>query len=363
MTEAVKARVLDVLDSGYLTEGPVTHEFERVFADYIGTQYAIAVTSCTTGLELALRALDIGPGDEVIVPDYTYPATASAVAMVGALPVIVDVDPATQLVSRDAVEKAITPRTKALMPVSIFGNPLDYGWLNALKEKHGLFIVEDAACSIGATWNGKKTGTLADISVFSLHPRKFITTGEGGMITTDNAALADWMNSYKHFGMASTQTEREGVCFARMGSNYKLSNVQAAIGLGQMQDVDMLLTERRRLAATYSEHLAEVPGVELATVTQGGEHSWQTYSIRIDNRDDIMRAMRAQGIEVQIGTYSLHMHPAYQAPACRLHGEFAGSRRSFERTLALPMYHGMTWETQEQIILTLEMTMRQKQKP
>lgn len=354
MTEAIKARVMDVLDSGYLTEGPVTHELERVFADYIGVRHAIAVTSCTIGLELALRALKIGPGDEVIVPDYTYPATASAVAMVGALPVIVDVDPATQLISRDAVEDAITPRTKALMPVSIFGNPLDYSWLNALKEKYGLFIVEDAACSIGATWNGKKTGSFADISVFSLHPRKFITTGEGGMVTTDHAALADWMNSYKHFGMASTQTEREGVCFARMGSNYKLSNVQAAIGLGQMQDADMLLAERRRLAATYSELLSKVSGVELATVTQGGEHSWQTYSVRLDRRDEIMRAMRKQGIEVQIGTYSLHMHPAYQAPMCRLHGEFAGSQVSFERTLALPMYHGMTCTEQMTVIEVLK---------
>lgn len=358
MTEAIKARVLSVLDSGYLTEGAVTHELERVFADYIGVPHAIAVTSCTTGLELAFRAVGIGPGDEVIIPDYTYPATASAVAIVGATPVIVDIAEGTQLISESAVEAAITPRTKAICPVSIFGNPLDYGWLNRIKEFHGLYIIEDAACSIGATWKGARVGTFADISIFSLHPRKFITTGEGGMITTANAQWADWMNSYKHFGMRNASSVREQACFERIGTNFKLSNVQAAIGLGQMQDVHMLLAERRRLAEVYNTLLAVVDGVSLATVTGEGEHSWQTYSVHIDNRDDVMQNIRARGVEVQIGTYALHHHPAYQEPACRLRGPFSASNGAFNRTLALPLYHGMTMEEQEMVVTMLKVALR-----
>jgi dTDP-4-amino-4,6-dideoxygalactose transaminase len=354
MTDAIKARVMAVLDSGHLTEGPVTHELENIFARYVGTAHAIAVTSCTTGLELALRAVGIGPGDEVIVPDYTYPATAGAVAMVGGTPVIVDIEPNTLLISREAAEAAVTPRTRAIVPVSLFGNPLDYDWLNAFRQRHGLTIIEDAACSVGASRQGRMVGSFADISVFSLHPRKFITTGEGGMITTDNVVWASWMQSFKHFGMAVTDSARESVVFERMGSNYKLSSVQAAIGLGQMQDVGMLLAERRRLAARYDELLAHVPGVTLPVTTAGGEHSWQTYTVGVPNRDAVMRTMRADGIEVQIGTYALHRHPAFTTGACRLAGAYPGSDAAFERTLALPIYHGLTDEEQLAVVQALK---------
>ncbi|CAK7018468.1 MAG: GDP-perosamine synthase [Desulfovibrio sp.] len=350
MTEAIKNRVAAVLDSGYLTEGPVTHELERAFADYVGAPHAIAVTSCTTGLELAFRAVGIGAGDEVIVPDYTYPATASAVAMVGATPVIVDVHEETQLINCAAVKAAITPKTRAICPVSLFGNPLDYDTLNRLKQEHSLYIIEDAACSIGATWKGQAVGTFADISVFSMHPRKFITTGEGGMITTANSQWAEWMNSYKHFGMSNMSAAREGVCFERMGSNYKLSNIQAAVGLGQMQDIDMLLAERRFLAENYNALLGSVAEIELPVITKHGQHSWQTYAIRVDNRDSIMKNMRAQGVEVQIGSYALHAHPAFQSPSCRLHGDYPDSKAAFAKTLALPMYHGMSTEEQEIVV-------------
>ena len=354
MTEAINARVAAVLDSGYLTEGPTAHELERIFAAYVGAPYAIATSSCTTGLELALRAVGVGPGDEVIVADYTYPATASAVAMTGGTPVIVDIEEDTQLISRSAVEAALSPRTRAICPVSLFGNPLDYHWLNKLKKNREIYIIEDAACSIGAAWNDAKVGSFADISVFSLHPRKFITTGEGGMITTSNGLWAEWMNSFKHFGMSDGSAARKSIRFERMGSNYKLSDIQAAVGLGQMQDIDMLLTERRAQAALYNDMFASLPGVGLPTVSERGEHSWQTYSIRLDRRDEIMQKMHAKSIEVQIGTYALHHHPAYQSPACRLCGTFPHSEAAFARTLALPMYHGMTQETQEKVFLSLK---------
>lgn len=353
ITQALKDRVCAVLDSGYLTEGPVTKEFERRVADFVGASHALAVTSCTTGLELALRCIGVGPGDEVIVPDYTYPASADAIMMLGATAVVVDVDPASMLLDWDAAEKAVTPRTKAIMPVSIFGNPVDADRLAAFKARRNVATIEDAACSLGAELGGKRVGALADITVFSFHPRKFITTGEGGMVLTENAEWAAWMDSYKHFGMGQSPT-REGTCFLRVGTNYKLSNVLAAIGLSQMDLAEEMLAERRALAVRYDEILAGMPGVELPAIVNGGRHSYQSYVVFVPGRDAIMKSMRERGVEVQIGTYSLHMHEAFQnTPLCRLEGDMAGSRQAYERALALPMYRGMTAEEQKYVVSML----------
>lgn len=354
ITDETKQAVCDVLDSGYLTEGPVTREFEAVCRDYIGCRHAIAVANCTVGLEMALRALEIGPGDEVIVPDYTYPATASVVNIVGATVVLVDVDPETMLIDMAALEVAITPRTKAVMPVSIFGNPLDYDQLDALKQKHGFYIIEDAACSIGSTYRGHKTGCLADISVFSLHPRKFITTGEGGLVTTNNDDWAKWMESYKHFGMVAAAV-REGTVFEMIGTNYKLSNVLAAIGLVQMRHIDELLGRRRELAERYRDLLGSELRIGLPEITDGGESSWQSCCVFVEDRDRVMAEMRAKGIEVQIGTYSLHQHPAFASgDLCRWAGGFSGSRQAFVRTLALPLYHELSEADQDCVIEELK---------
>jgi dTDP-4-amino-4,6-dideoxygalactose transaminase len=353
ITAALKERVCAVLDSGYLTEGPVTRAFEKAVAEYTGAAHALAVTSCTTGLELALRAIGVGPGDEIVVPDYTYPATANVVMLLGATCVIVDVDPQTMLMDFAALEAALTPRTKAVMPVSLFGNPVDADRLAALKTRHGFFTVEDAACSLGAEFRGKRVGALADLTVFSFHPRKFITTGEGGMVLTNNAGWAAWMNSYKHFGMGQSAT-REGTSFVRVGTNYKLSNVLAAIGLAQMDMADELLAERRALAARYDALLASVPGVVLPRTTPGGTHSYQSYIIFVPERDRVLKSMRGKGVEVQIGTYALHMHEAFaQGPLCRMAGDMAGSRFAYENALALPLYHGMTSEEQEYVVSML----------
>ncbi|MGE4553906.1 MAG: DegT/DnrJ/EryC1/StrS family aminotransferase [Desulfovibrionaceae bacterium] len=350
ITEALKDRVCRVLDSGYLTEGPVTREFERRVADYVGASHALAVTSCTTGLELALRAVGVGPGHEVVVPDYTYPATADVAMLLGATCVIVDVDPQTMLMDWEALEAAITPRTRVVMPVSIFGNPVDADRLAALKARHGFLTVEDAACSLGAEFGGRRVGALADLTVFSFHPRKFITTGEGGMVLTDNAEWAAWMESFKHFGMGASPT-REGACFLRVGTNYKLSNVLAAIGLAQLDMADELLVERRALAARYDELLAGVPDVVLPRTTPNGRHSYQSYIVFVPGRDRVLRSMREKGVEVQIGTYSLHMHEAFRpGPLCRVQGDMAGSRSAYEHALALPLYHGMTAEEQAYVV-------------
>ena len=349
ITKEIKEKVCEVLDSGYLTEGSVTREFEERLKTYIGCRHAIAVSNCTVGLEMALRVLGVGKGDEVIVPDYTYPATASVAAIVGAKIVIVDVEPGTMLIDYDAVEKAITAKTKAVIPVSIFGNPLNYDRLNRIKEKYGIFVIEDAACSIGARYDEVPVGNLADMSVFSFHPRKFITTGEGGLITTNNTKWAEWIESYKRFGM-DFRGSRLGTQFDRIGTNFKLSDIQAAVGLIQMKNIDRLLDRRAKLAQNYVRLLADVPGIEFPSVTLKGKHSWQSFCIFVNDLHRVIRLLRDRNIETQIGTYSLHMHKAFKDGAiCRIVGDMTGSRYAFEHCLAIPLYHELDTKDQERI--------------
>lgn len=354
ITDEVKAKVNEVLDSGMLTEGAVTKELEKQFEAFLGCGRALAVTSATTGLEMALRALGVGPGDEVIVPDYTYPATADVAAILGAKAVIVDVDPDTMNVDYAAMEAAVTPRTKAAIPVSLFGNPLDGDRIAEFKKRTGVLVVEDAACAIGAEFKGRKTGVWADISVFSMHPRKFITTGEGGIVATDNSAWADWMDSYKHFGMGKATAERSAVAFERIGTNYKLSNILAAVGVVQMRHVDRLLARRRELAASYTALLKDVPGVRMPVTTLGGVHSYQSFCVFVENRDVVMTKMREQGIEAQIGTYAIHLHPAFvPGEFVEVSGDLKGSLQAFKTCLTLPLYHDMTADEQSRVVETL----------
>ena len=337
-----KERVNAVLESGFLTEGAVTRQFEAAVSEYVQAPHAIAVTSCTTGLEMALRALGIGPGAEVIVPDYTHPATAAVVNIVGATLILVDVDPHTMLIDYDAAESAITTKTKAILPVSQFGNPLDYDRLEDIRSKYGVFIIEDAACSLGASYRGEPVGSQADIAVFSMHPRKFITTGEGGVVVTSKEQWADWMRSYKNFGIGKSGDERSIAEFLRIGTNYKMSDILTAVGLAQMEQIDEMVQQRRHLAAAYRTRLDQCPDLELPAITDGGEHSWQTFCALVQDRDRIRQAMRDNGIEAQIGTYALHRHQAFaQSPLCRWHGNLAGSDKADAHCLALPLYHEM----------------------
>jgi dTDP-4-amino-4,6-dideoxygalactose transaminase len=354
ITQEIKDNVLKVLESGYLTEGPVTREFENKLKEYLNVKHCLAVTSATTGLEVALRALNIGTGDEVIVPDYTYPATASVISIVGAKAIIVDVNKEDMLIDYDQIEAHITSKTKAIIPVSLFGAPLNYDRLNKIKEAHSLYIVEDAACSIGAEYKGVKTGNQADITVFSLHPRKFITTGEGGIITTQNDDWGNWMNSYKHFGMDMNGAAREGIQFKIIGTNYKLTNIQAAIGLGQMTDIDALLKRRIELANNYKKLINNTDKVSLPQVLDpkpNCQHSFQTYAVYVEDRDRVMKEMRAKGIEVQIGSYSLHMHEAFNSNKdIVIKGEMTNSQWCYKHALALPLYNDLSFEQQELII-------------
>ena len=353
LSDGVKRRVMDVLESGHWTEGSVTGELESAFASYTGARHALAVTSCTAGLELGLRAIGVGPGDEVIVPDFTYPATASVVRIVGARPVLVDVSPETMLIDYDALEAALTSRTRAIIPVSLFGNPLDWDRLDAIRTRCQIPIIEDAACSIGAAYRGHRVGSLADITVFSLHPRKFITSGEGGIVTTGDRGWHEWMWSYKHFGMRGGNGPDAGD-FLRVGTNYKLSNVLAAIAVAQMECIDTLTKRRADLSNRYLELLAPVAAVKPQAVTPRGTHSRQSFCIRVPDRGGVLSTLRDSGIEVQIGSYSLHQQPAFAAGEhCAHAGRLEGSRACSSESLVLPLFDDLSEAQQRHVVKRL----------
>lgn len=352
-----KQMVCDVIDSGFLVEGRMTAQLEQMTADYVSAAHSIAVDSCTDSLEIALRCLGIGPGDEVITSDYTFPATIQSILLVGATAVVVDIDRTTMNMDMDALEAAITPATKCVMPVATFGNPLDYDALNALKAKHGFYVVEDAACAFGAEYRGQRVGVQADITGFSLHPRKFITTARGGLITTENDEWANWMRSFKCFGKGA-QATRADTCFDQMGANAMLPDVLSAIGVAQMKVVDEMLEKRFQLSERYDALLAEVEGVSFPGVVEGGVSSRQSYCIFIEERDHVMNAMREQGVESQIGTYSMHMHSAFtNNPLVRFESGMENSRWAFDHCLTLPLYHEMTEAEQDEVIENLQSQM------
>ena len=354
-------RLEEVLMSGFLSDGPVTYEFEHKVATYIGARYAVSFNSCTTGMETALRSIGLTKGDEVIIPGYTFPATANAVYATGAEPVLVDVDKNTANIDYSKIEQAVTPRTKAILPVSLFGNPLDYAELNRIKNKFGLHLIEDAACSIGSSYDGVLTGNLADATIFSFHPRKIVTTGEGGVLTTDNPEIARFCRSYKYFGM---RTEiREGKIeivkndFAMNGSNFKLSSLHAALGISQMEIIDELLAERDRLAKRYSFLLETMEEVQVLKVTPKGKHSYQSYCILLPHRDKIIEEMRKKGIETQVGSISLHDQAAFQNT--RISGELKNSIALGNVCMALPFYNGMTEEEQDFVVSELNSSLQE----
>ena len=349
--EAMKRAVCDVLDSRTLTEGPVTRRFEKAVREYVGAGYAVAVNNCTSGLELALGSLDLATGDEAIVPDFTYPATADAVILAGGVAVVAHVDPRTMLLTQELAERVRTPRTRAALPVPAFGNPLDYeAWARWSKET-GVVVVEDAAPALGASYEGRMVGSFSDLTVFSFHPRKSLTSGEGGMVLTDDRSRFALMQSRKHFGMTVHEDGSYSPPFASVGRNLKLSDILAALGLAQLAVLDEMVDRRRLLAARYEERLKDLPGVGFPEETPGGRRSFQTFCIYAERRDHLIAALRERGVEANIGTYNLHLEPAFQNdPRARLLPEYPGGDFVGARSLSLPMYHEMTGDEQDRVV-------------
>jgi dTDP-4-amino-4,6-dideoxygalactose transaminase len=312
-----------------LTMGPRVGELEDELARAVGTQHAVAVSSGTAALHLALLALGIGPGDEVLVPAYTFPATANVVALAGARPRLVDVDPATMNLDIELVESALTPHTRAVFAVHLFGRPL--GWANLVDAAPGVELLEDAAGALGAEYRGKPCGSLWTLACFSFHPRKIVTTGEGGAVTTDDAEIADAVRRLRHHGIEPAGDFE----IAQPGLNYRLSDILCAVGIPQLQRLQTLLAERTRIADAYAERLRDV--VRVPSADTGDVHGWQAYVVQLDRRDEALTALRAAGIEAQIGTYALHRLRAYADQ-----GAFPGADAAFQRALALPFHTLLT---------------------
>jgi dTDP-4-amino-4,6-dideoxygalactose transaminase len=324
------AEIAGVLESGQLTMGPKVDEFEEELARACGVEHAVAVSSGTAALHLAVLALGIGPGDEVIVPAYTFPATANVVVLAGAKAVLVDVDPDTMNVVPDRVYEAVTPRTRAVLAVHLFGRPLDWEALQSAVPPD-VALLEDAAGALGALWRGMPCGGLGLLGCLSFHPRKIVTTGEGGAVTTSDPQIADAIRRLRHHGI-----EPNGDFEIRYpGTNYRLSDVLCALGLPQLRRLDELIERREALAAAYVDRLQGI--VETPSVDEGDRHGWQAFVVRVDRRDEVLAALRAGGIEAQIGTYALHRLGAYADQ-----GPFPGADRAFERALALPFHTKLT---------------------
>jgi perosamine synthetase len=322
--------IADVLASGQLTMGAKVAEFEAALAAACGVGHAAAVSSGTAALHLAVLALGIGPGDEVIVPAYTFPATANVVELSGARAVLVDVDPETFLVQPARVYEAATERTKAVMAVHLFGRPVDWEALQTAVSP-AVALVEDAAGALGARWQGMPCGGLGAVGCLSFHPRKIVTTGEGGAVTTNVEEYDAAVRRLRHHGIVAAAD----FDIPEPGFNYRLSDVLCALGLTQLARLDALLAEHERVAALYTERLEHLVGTPAAA--DGDRHGWQAYVVALDRRDEALAALRADGIEAQIGTYALHRLGAY-----RDQGPFPGADAAFERALALPFHTRLT---------------------
>jgi dTDP-4-amino-4,6-dideoxygalactose transaminase len=339
--EALDA-VARVLATGNLTQGPVVADFEAAIAEYCGVRAGVATTSATTALELALAALDLGPGDEVVAADFTYPATGNAVLRRGATLRLVDVDAATYCIDPDALAAALTPRTRAVLAVDVFGLPANYPAIEPLLTERGVALICDAACSLGGAIGERRTGTFGVMSCFSFHPRKSLTTGEGGMVLTDDPALADRLRRLRNHG-----TERRGwrATFVEPGFNYRLSDINAALGLAQVPGFPAAVARRRELAAALSERLRDLDGVEPQAEPDGFTHPYQAYVVTCAeglDRDALIGALRERGVESTLGTYAMHAEPSFQRACGTSPGDLAVSHALAERTLALPLHQGMS---------------------
>ena len=334
--------IREVLASGYLTQGPKVAEFEEAVRARVGAAHAFAVTSATTALHLSLAALGVGPGDEVLVADFTFPATANVVVQQGATPVLVDVDITTFGMQATDLERRITARSRAILPVHPFGLPADMDPIMEVAARHGLPVIEDAACALGASYHDRPTGAIGLAGCFSFHPRKSITTGEGGMITTSDEALAERIRLLRSHGGV-----REGgrFRFEAAGYNYRMSDILAAVGVAQMRRLDTFLAARRQVAEWYDAALAGEERLRRPSTPPGRTHTFQSYVVLLDpnvERDAIIAALRADGVESTLGTYALHGEPYFSRTYGYRPGDLPGSHAAFTRSLALPLHGAMS---------------------
>ncbi|GAA2929318.1 DegT/DnrJ/EryC1/StrS family aminotransferase [Microbacterium luteolum] len=351
--------VREVIESGYLTQGAKTAAFEDAVRGYTAARHAAAVSSATTGLHLALVALGVQPGDEVVIPGFSFPATANAVIQQGATPVFVDIDEATFNLDPALLDAAVTDRTRAIMPVHAFGLCADMDAINAVAARHDLPVLEDAACALGGTYGGRHAGTLGTAGVYSFHPRKIITTAEGGMITTDDDELAKRIAVLRAHGAVRGELYME---FVEAGFNYRLSDVHAAIGLAQMTRIDDIVSGRRRAASELTSRVSGIEGVQVPTEPAGTAHTFQSYVVLLDDRidrDEVIRRMRTRDIETTLGTYGMHLQPYFRERFGIPDEALPHTTRAHHQALTLPLYPQLTEDDMDAIADALRLSIEE----
>lgn len=365
--------VTGVLRSDWLTTGPKVEEFERAFAAFVGAKEAVAVNNGTAALHAAFSALGVGKGDEVIVPTMTFAATANAAVFLGGTPVFVDSEPGTLLIDPAKVETAITPKTKVICCVDYAGQPCDYDALRAIAQRSGLPLVSDACHAIGGSYGGKPVGSLANLSTFSFHAVKPMTTGEGGMITTDSPILATMMRRFRNHGLTSDHRERQekGSWFYEMtdlGFNERLTDFQCALGIAQLGKVPAWTKRRQEIARRYDAAFADVPAMRPLSVQPDVSHAYHLYVVRIQpeilsvGRTEIFKALRAENLGVNVHYIPVHLHPFHRKHFGTKAGMFPVAEAAYEQIISLPLFAGMTDADAEDVIAAVRRVCNHYQK-
>ena len=357
-TDEAKA-AYDTILTGWITQGPKVAEFEEKFAQYTGAKYAVAVSNCTTALHLSMIVAGIGEGDEVICPSMSYIATANCIRYVNATPVFAEVDPVTYNLDIHDVEKRITSKTKAILLVHQIGMPADIDAFQALCNQKGLKLIEDAACAAGSAYKGKKIGSHSDLVCFSFHPRKVITTGDGGMITTNREDYCQRLKLLRQHGMAVNDRVRHEATkviitdHLELGYNYRLTDVQASIGIKQLEKLDWIVSERRKVAMYYHERLKDISGIRIPEEDEGYFSNFQSYAVYLKrdcqvNRDALMQKMLEEGIATRSGIMTTHRETAYREYCTGL--SLPVSEDTCDRNVLLPLYVPMELQDVERIV-------------
>ena len=345
--------VVEVLRSDWLTTGPKVAEFEEAFAAQVDAAYAVAFSSGTAALHAAAFAAGLKSGDEAITTPLTFAATANCVLYQGATPVFADVCADTLNLDPQQVEKKISPKTRAILPVDYAGHPAEMTAILEIARRRGMIVIEDACHALGATYGRKRVGGIADMTVFSFHPVKHITTGEGGMVTTNDEGLAETLRRFRNHGISSEARARQNAGqwhyeMVQLGFNYRLPDIVCVLGLEQLKRLEANLARRREIAAVYTTALREIRGIVVPTVRSEANPAWHLYPIRLEldrlnaDRAQIFRALRAENIGVNVHYIPVHYHPYYRERFGERAGEFPVAENAYERLISLPMFHAMT---------------------
>jgi perosamine synthetase len=353
--------MVEVLRSDWLTTGPKVGEFEEAFAARVGSAHAVSFSSGTAALHAAAYAAGLKPGDEAITTPMTFAATANCVLYQGATPVFADVSRDTLNLDPEQITKKISSKTRAILPVDYAGHPVDLSPILEMARRNKLIVIEDACHALGAEHGGRPVGSLADMSVFSFHPVKHITTGEGGMVTTNNPQYAETLRRFRNHGISSDGRQRQSAGewhyeMVLLGFNYRLPDIVCALGIEQLKRLESNLARRREIAAQYTDAFRQISGVTPPTVRSGVNPAWHLYPIRLDldkltvDRAQVFRALRAENIGVNVHYIPVHLHPYYRERFGYKGGEFPVAEDAYSRLLSLPMFHGMMDQDVEDVI-------------